>query len=152
MSISWLDNPNALDPAFAASTTQKSRQLKPLFGDQGISFKDFLDIINPLQHLPVIGSLFRGATQSDINPGARLIGGALYGGPAGLAFAAMNTQMVEETGKDFGEHLLTAFAPSPAQTAAIAQTQAPQAFQHYAEAAKRARSLDPFGLTDRGLA
>lgn len=152
MSISWLDNPSALDPAFAGSATQKSKQLRPLFGEQGFSFKDFLDIINPLQHLPVIGSLFRDATESDINPGARLIGGALYGGPAGLALAAMNTDLAERTGKDMGEHLMAALAPSPAATATIAAAVSPEAVRHYADASKLARATDPFGYIDRGLA
>ncbi|MBT5013959.1 MAG: hypothetical protein HON02_05865, partial [Rhodospirillaceae bacterium] len=32
------------------------------FGADGFTFLDFLDIINPLQHIPVVGSLYRDMT------------------------------------------------------------------------------------------
>ncbi|MDE2336023.1 MAG: hypothetical protein KGL10_01805, partial [Alphaproteobacteria bacterium] len=50
--------------------------------------KDLFDIINPLQHIPVIGALYRHITGDTISPEAEFIGDALYGGPVGGAVAA----------------------------------------------------------------
>lgn len=80
----------------------------PMFGKDGFTFSDFLDIINPLQHIPVVNTVYRAITGDKIDPGARLIGGGLFGGPIGLV-ASMVSGMVEEaTGKDPGEHALAA--------------------------------------------
>ena len=74
------------------------------------SFWDFLDVVNPLQHLPVVSTLYRAATGDEISAPARLAGGALYGGPVGLVSAGINEIIEAETGKDVGDHVLTAFA------------------------------------------
>jgi len=80
----------------------------PMFGDDGFTFGDFLDIINPLQHIPIVSTIYRAVTGDKIDPGARLAGGGLFGGPIGLV-ASMISGMVEEaTGKDPGEHALAA--------------------------------------------
>lgn len=49
-----------------------------------ISFDDLVDTLNPLQHIPVVGEAYRGMTGDGISPQARIAGGALWGGPAGL--------------------------------------------------------------------
>ncbi|WP_346896923.1 hypothetical protein [uncultured Roseibium sp.] len=55
---------------------------------QGFGFKDFLDVINPLQHIPGISELYRAVTGDAISDGARYSGNALYGlalgGPIGF--------------------------------------------------------------------
>ena len=51
-----------------------------LFGPDGITFSGLLDVLNPLQHLPMIAEFYRSMTRDKISPGARLAGGALYGG------------------------------------------------------------------------
>lgn len=80
----------------------------PMFGDDGFTFGDFLDIINPLQHIPIVSTIYRAVTGDKIDPGSRLAGGGLFGGPIGLV-ASMISGMVEEaTGKDPGEHALAA--------------------------------------------
>jgi len=55
------------------------------FGDDGLTFGDLIDVVNPLQHLPVVGNVYRWLTGDDLSPAARVAGGALYGGPIGLA-------------------------------------------------------------------
>ncbi|MFQ5785008.1 MAG: hypothetical protein ACE5H8_09315 [Alphaproteobacteria bacterium] len=72
------------------------------WGDDGLTFGDFLDLINPLQHIPVVGSIYRAVTGDGIAPGARIFGGALYGGPIGLVGAAINAMIEETTGHDVG--------------------------------------------------
>jgi len=78
----------------------------PAWGREGFSFSDLLDVINPLQHLPVISTIYRALTDDEIAPGARLIGGAIFGGPLGFASALANSAIEEATGKDLGEHVI----------------------------------------------
>ena len=59
------------------------------FGEDGLTFGDILDIINPLQHIPVVSSVYRMITGDEIGVGSRLAGGALFGGPLGLLGAGI---------------------------------------------------------------
>jgi len=70
----------------------------------GFGFDDFLDVINPLQHLPLIGTLYREVTGDQIQAPSRLAGGALFGGLFGLlstigtmAFEGLTGESVDET-------------------------------------------------------
>jgi hypothetical protein len=82
---------------------QPQADTKGLFGPEGMTFKDALDIINPLQQIPIIGSIYRELTGDTIKPGARIIGGAIYGlGVGGIIAAAAANSVEETTGKDPG--------------------------------------------------
>jgi hypothetical protein len=100
--------------------------------EQSFSFSDFLSIINPLQHIPVVGSIYRAITGDTIKPAARVIGGMLFGGPAGLVTSAFNAMVEQTKGKDLGEQALALVlpdksAPSPMEPAAqFAAATAPQ--------------------------
>lgn len=74
-------------------------------GDDSPSFKDFLDIINPLQHIPIINTIYREITGDQPGALARVAGGALYGGVIGMALEATDAVIDDETGKDVGEHI-----------------------------------------------
>jgi hypothetical protein len=63
-------------------------------------FFDLLDMVNPLQHIPIVSSLYRSITGDEIKPVARIIGGTVFGGPAGGAMSLANVIIEEETGKD----------------------------------------------------
>lgn len=63
-------------------------------------FGDLLDMINPLQHLPVVGHLYREFTGDTIRPIGQIIGGGLFAGPLGAAGGLLNAIVQEETGKD----------------------------------------------------
>jgi len=76
----------------------------PAGEDQDLSFGDFLDVINPLQHLPVVGNLYREMTGDQITPTARVAGGFLWGGPLGLMGATANVAVEEGTGRDIGQN------------------------------------------------
>lgn len=78
------------------------------FGKDGFGFFDFLDIINPLQHIPILSGLYRKLTGDEISPGARLVGGTLFGGPIGFAAALANVVVEETSGEDIGGHLFAA--------------------------------------------
>jgi hypothetical protein len=53
------------------------------------TFDDALDIVNPLQHIPLIGWLYREVTGDTIKTPSAIAGGALYGGPVGFAGAIL---------------------------------------------------------------
>lgn len=74
-------------------------------GDDSPSFKDFLDIINPLQHIPIVNTIYRELTGDEPGALARVAGGALYGGVIGMALEATDAIIDDETGKDVGEHI-----------------------------------------------
>ncbi|MBT3237579.1 MAG: hypothetical protein HOK06_02700 [Rhodospirillaceae bacterium] len=76
------------------------------FGADGFTFLDFLDIINPLQHIPVVGSLYRDMTGDEIDPASRVIGSTLFGGPVGTVASLVNVSLEQSTGKDMGDHVL----------------------------------------------
>lgn len=83
----------------------------PAPGGGGFSFADLLDAVNPLQHIPVVSTLYRTVTGDEINAPARLLGAGLFGfglfgGLAGLAGAAANSLLAGATGKDAGAHVL----------------------------------------------
>lgn len=68
--------------------------------------KGVLDVINPLQHLPVISAIYRHITGDEISPVARIAGGALYGGPVGLVMGTVNAAVESNTGKDVGQTVM----------------------------------------------
>lgn len=78
-----------------------------MFGEDGLTFGDVLDAVNPLQHLPVVGAVYRSITNDQIDPGASLAGGIIYGGPIGLASAAINNAIEEHSGNDIAGHALS---------------------------------------------
>ena len=107
--------PSAADPA------RNTEPALPLFGEDGLTFWDLLDVINPLQHIPVVSTIYRAITGDEIDPGARVAGGALFGGPIGAGTAMANVMLENETGKDAGAHVLALFldeeAPESSGTA-----------------------------------
>lgn len=103
------------------------------FAEDGTSFfENLLDVINPLQHIPVVSTIYRAISGDEIASPARLIGGALFGGPMGLASAAANLMFEEVSGDDLAGHALAlvgdtvdvpelanAMAATPATTAPV---------------------------------
>lgn len=68
-----------------------------------LSFSDVLDVVNPLQQVPVVSSIYREVTGDEISGAARAVGGLLYGGPVGMLSGAVNAALAEVTGKDVGQ-------------------------------------------------
>jgi hypothetical protein len=54
-----------------------------------ITFGEFIAGLNPLHHLPVIGTIYREVTGERIAPPMRVLGGALFGGPVGMLSSAV---------------------------------------------------------------
>ena len=73
--------------------------------EDGFGFSDILAIVNPLQHIPVVGTLYREWTGDTISPAARIAGDTLYGGVFGLAASVADSLVEGTTGKDIGSHI-----------------------------------------------
>lgn len=53
--------------------------------EEDFGFLDFLDIVNPLQHIPLVSTIYQHLAGDTIKPAANVLGGALFGGPIGAA-------------------------------------------------------------------
>jgi hypothetical protein len=62
------------------------------------TFDDFIDIINPLHHIPVVSTIYRALSGDQISVHARAIGGGVYGGPLGLLSAGVAMAAEEAIG------------------------------------------------------
>ena len=92
------------------SSVDKTRFTTPgfqPFGQDGLSFLDLIDIVNPMHHIPVIGPIYRSITGDIINPLPRVAGSAFFGGPIGAGLSAAEVILEVATGRDSGAHILT---------------------------------------------
>jgi hypothetical protein len=163
--VPTLPSENAVTAAEASKATAGGAEGKHLTmfaeGDDEPSFWDFLDVINPLQHIPIVNNLYREVTGDKIGVAARLAGGALFGlGPLGLVAAAANCVLEESTGRDTGGHMLallrddepaetgtgTALAAAEVSAPAAVSQAAPQALA--AEAAETPKAAEAVAAAD----
>lgn len=97
-------------PAAAAHTSVAANAMaasaQASNSDTGFSFGDFLDIINPLQHIPVISTVYRAITGDKIGDAEQVAGDALYGGVVGLGSSIANLIFKDATGKSLGDTVL----------------------------------------------
>lgn len=64
---------------------------------------ELVDIINPLQHLPLVSGLYRALTGDEISPVAKLVGGGVFGGPIGASLALAEVAGDAAVGRDIAE-------------------------------------------------
>jgi hypothetical protein len=76
------------------------------------SFRNLLDIINPLEHLPVISLVYRAITGAHPGTPEKIAGDALYGGVWGLVSGVADAAFEAVTGEDLGDTVLALFRPS----------------------------------------
>lgn len=106
------------------------------WGDDGFTFGDLIDLINRMQHVPLVSTLYRKITGDAIAAGPRLLGGALFrgitggvtllGSLTGFATATANSLVEQKTGKDVGEHVLALFY-NPEKPTVVAAAAPPKA-------------------------
>lgn len=88
--------------ARALAAEQQSAGSTALFGPEGPGLKDVVDILNPLQHIPIVSNIYQSLTGDTASAGAQLIGGALIGGPLGFLASLANVIFEQETGHSAG--------------------------------------------------
>lgn len=136
MSDGGYDANNASDPT-AATTGSNGKSGEAtgmdrfLWGKDGLTFGSILRSLNPLQHIPIISTIYRHLTGDSIGAVARTIGGALLGGPIGAITSLASSIFESATGKDPGETVLTALLGDdksvPAASATNIASATPQA-------------------------
>lgn len=105
-----------------ASNTAPSQKENSIFGEDGFNFADIIDIINPLQHIPIVNSIYRKITGDVIAPSMQIAGDALFGGPIGAAVSIAKEAIKAQFNQDSTEHNETTLNPA---TIASNSTQAP---------------------------
>lgn len=79
---------------------------KLFFGPDGkFGWDDIVDLINPLQHIPLVNIAYRHFTGDQINGSAELLG-AIPFGPLGAISAIADLAVRSTTGKDIGENAI----------------------------------------------
>lgn len=77
------------------------------------SFSDLVDTVNPLQHLPVVSSMYQKASGDTIAPAAKIAGGFLMGGIFGAAAALASCVLDQAMGSsDKEEDKLASLDPN----------------------------------------
>lgn len=100
------------------SRTGAPKPAKPfaLWQNGDFGFGDFLDIINPLQHIPIVATVYRNMTGDIIGAAPRVIGGALWGRLGGFISGVINAVVDWFTGKDIGDHIYAALFGDKTET------------------------------------
>lgn len=100
----------SVTPPSAKAVTDSANPAAPEAGnansDWHVSFDDLLDVVNPLQHFPVVGTLYRALTHDQIKTPEKIVGDTLYGGLWGLAGSVADTAFERITGHNFGDTVL----------------------------------------------
>ena len=100
-----------------AKTPEQSEKAFSLWEKASFSFNDVLDIINPLQHIPIVATLYRNMSGDQIGMAPRVIGGALWGRIGGFVTGVVNAVVSWFTGKDIGDHVYAALFGKPGESA-----------------------------------
>ena len=96
-------DPDTVPPVIAHDGNDRN---KVWFADDTASFGDALDAVNPLHHIPVVSSIYRAVSGDGIGLGARLIGGAIFGGPLGIILAGISALFEEASGGNVADHAI----------------------------------------------
>jgi hypothetical protein len=123
----------AVQPMKAEVQPLKAEVEKPtgIWESDSFSFWDIVDAINPLQHIPIVSTIYRKLTGDEMGYASRIAGDTLYSGVfgsliSGLASSVANVFMDAMTGKDIGEHVMAAAEPQPVTPATRKHAAIPQ--------------------------
>jgi hypothetical protein len=98
--------------------------IHPFDDADGPSFSDLLDVLNPLQHIPIINTIYQQLTGDKEGAVADLAGGVLYGGLIGLGAAVVNLAVMGATGQSIGDNVVALFSDD-SPSSATADNQPP---------------------------
>ena len=107
----------ALQPSPIRAQHPETDKPSGIWETGSFSFRDILDAINPLQHIPIISTIYRKLTGDQMGYASRIAGDTLFGGVFGSfisgAISAIANVFVDAlTGKDIGEHMIVSVKPA----------------------------------------
>ena len=115
----------------------RSTALQPVAAAQSVpslSFHELLSDLNPLQYIPVIGTIYRSVTGDTIPDSVRIIGSLVFsgltGGPVGLATNAAMLALEKVTGIDpeeIGHNVLASIGIGTSESTTASVSSAPAA-------------------------
>lgn len=92
------------------ATAKPEAASEPSFwGEDGFSFDDLVDIVNPLHHIPVVSDIYSSMTGDTKSTGSDIAGSAVFGGLLGFAFSVVDSIVEDGTGSSVNEHLISLF-------------------------------------------
>ncbi|MFT5539914.1 MAG: hypothetical protein ACI82H_001438 [Alphaproteobacteria bacterium] len=98
----------AIPPATAPGPSPKVKGESWAWQNEAFSFSDILDVLNPLQHIPIVNRIYRSITGDEIGLAPKIAGGTLLGGVIGLVASVVDSIVEETTGKDASQRLIAA--------------------------------------------
>lgn len=112
-SITIRPEPEVVNSNFHRKAIQKATlgddDATALVGKDGITSNDFVDMINPLQHIPIVSNIYRAVSGDEISAAPRLIGGALLGGVVGLVASAATLLFEQASGEPIEQTVANLF-------------------------------------------
>lgn len=137
------------------STVSAQAPRAPVDAGAGLTFGEVLSDLNPLQYLPVVGTIYRAVTGDTIPQPLREVGsvlvGGLIGGPIGLATSLGTLAFEKLTGIDFeevGQRLLSGLGHhDTAQSVAAPQAASSPPAEAVASGAWTPAQLAAYGIT-----
>ena len=124
---------HAAAPAAASASPAPATSAAAQDSDTDFSFGDLIDIVNPLQHIPVVGTLYRAITGDTIKTPEKIAGDTLYGGVWGFVSSVADAAFQSVTGKNVGDTILAFLTgddgAKPTQLASAAPMAKPAASQ-----------------------
>jgi hypothetical protein len=115
------DGTNGARSAAAEPSAATSEKPFSLWEKEDFGFGDFIDIINPLHHFPIVATIYRNLSGDQIGAGPRIIGGAVWGRIGGFVAGVLNAVVEWWSGKDIGDHVYAAiFGPANKEPSATA--------------------------------
>jgi hypothetical protein len=122
----------------------------------GFSFHDLLSALNPLQYLPVVGTIYRAATGDVIPEGVRyagsMIASGLLGGPVGVVTSIAVTLAEKATGIDPEKIVAGLFQNAPTNADTAVPSSVPPASAPGTPVAVPAPDSSPLALSPQQLA
>ncbi len=89
---------------------QESVSLAEPKESNGNAFIDFIkgviDVVNPLQHIPIVGNIYRDITGDEIGRAAKIAGDVLYGGAVGGAISIASAAYEKSAGERVEETII----------------------------------------------
>lgn len=106
-------NPSLDDAPVKNADKESAAKSISLWEGPEFSFGDLLDIINPLQHVPIVATIYRNLSGDQIGTLPRVLGGAVWGRLGGFIAGVVNSMVEWFTGKDLGDHIYSAIWGRP---------------------------------------
>ena len=103
-----VSSPGSVRTESVTSSAVKTADSGAKQDDEGF-FGHLLDVVNPLQHLPIIGTIYRAITGDKMGSFEKIAGDTLYGGMWGAISSIADVAFEAITGKSFEDTALSLF-------------------------------------------